>query len=176
MRLPRLKEAEWIAPATHSEEGSWSPVSWPQAAELCSHLRYNPCLQSTRLVVPSERIPLVTRPSRSCEAARRGVLGRQRSHLESAAKPAPQVPVLRVLLSADLKGVLYFCTLEEAGECSQSAQSPTAHAFGGQDCQNPWETGVRAESESGGHTPTRVRQWAGCRGPFCSGVLSFTIV
>lgn len=27
----------------------------------------------------------------------------------------PQVPVLRVLLSADLKGVLYFSTLEEAG-------------------------------------------------------------
>lgn len=58
---------------------------------------------------------------------------------------APQVPVLRVLLSADLKGVLYFCTLEEAGECSQSAQSPTAHALGARTTGlQPWETGVRA--------------------------------
>lgn len=32
---------------------------------------------------------------------------------------APQVPVLRVLLSADLKGVQYFSTLEEAGRCRQ---------------------------------------------------------
>lgn len=33
---------------------------------------------------------------------------------------APQVPVLRVLLSADLKGVQYFSTLEEAGGCRRS--------------------------------------------------------
>lgn len=34
----------------------------------------------------------------------------------------PQVPVLHVLLSADLKGVLYFSTLEEAGGCRQALE------------------------------------------------------
>lgn len=75
----------------------------------------------------------------------------------SQCSSAPQVPVLRVLLSADLKGVLYFCTLEEAGECGQSAQSrssPAAHALGARTAGlQPWETGGSGlESESGAHS------------------------
>lgn len=34
----------------------------------------------------------------------------------------PQVPVLHVLLSADLTGIQYFSTLEEAGGCRQALE------------------------------------------------------
>ncbi|EGW06223.1 sodium-independent sulfate anion transporter isoform X3 [Cricetulus griseus] len=39
-----------------------------------------------------------------------------------------QVPVLRTLLAADLKGLQYFTTLEEAEKCLQQEPGPQPHA------------------------------------------------
>lgn len=46
-----------------------------------------------------------------------------------------QVPVLRVLLSADLKGVLYFCTLEEAEKYLK--QEPGTQPYNGSEDSVP---------------------------------------
>lgn len=67
----------------------------------------------------------------------------------------PQVPVLRVLLSADLKGVQYFSTLEEAGGYRQSLergrrQPVCLYPAGSAWRTEPWGTEGRAlKSQSG---------------------------
>lgn len=75
----------------------------------------------------------------------------------SEQSPAPQVPVLRVLLAADLKGVQYFTTLEEAGGCGGVPGEWIGTALGPHPAGSAQRAEPREMGGRGGHSVQQCR-------------------